>query len=87
MRRYALLFASQDQNISHRVMMRGTKVLLQLESQNQERFFTVRAFLELNGTDLSTFYTMESQVLKLVSNATTQTSILTSSHFLLLSTD
>ena len=36
---------------------------------------TVRAFLELNGSELSMFYSIESQVLKIISDTTTQTSI------------
>ena len=43
---------------------------------------TVRSFLELNETELTTFYTMESQVLKLLGNTAKQTSMVTSSHFL-----
>ena len=36
---------------------------------------TLRAFLELNKSELTTFYAMEDQVLKLVSNTAKQTSI------------
>ena len=48
---------------------------------------TVRSFLELNETELTTFYTMESQVLKLFGNTAKQTSMVTSSHFLHQNTD
>ena len=43
---------------------------------------TVRSFLELNETELTTFYTIESQVLKLLGNTAKQTSMVTSSPFL-----
>ena len=48
---------------------------------------TVRSFLELNETELTTFYTMESQVLKLFCNTAKQTSMVTSSHYLHQNTD